>query len=140
MKNFGKLLIFIFGCTTAVYAQENKATLTIDVTNITEKKGTIYVELFSNEDNFLENAFSKKMISSFDEVGRIAFNDIPYGIYAVSIYHDVNDNGKMDASWLGMPKEPVGVSNNPGYGMPKWEETKFVIDNTSKEIKVRLKG
>ena len=35
------------------------------------------------------------------------------GTYAVAIYHDENGNAKFDKTWIGLPDEGYGVSNNP---------------------------
>lgn len=34
------------------------------------------------------------------------------GKYAVSVYIDLNGNGRLDKNMFGAPKEPYGVSNN----------------------------
>jgi len=38
--------------------------------------------------------------------------EIEPGTYAVLVAHDVNGNKKVDKNWLGVPIEPIGVSNN----------------------------
>jgi uncharacterized protein (DUF2141 family) len=38
--------------------------------------------------------------------------DVPPGVYAVAVHHDANANGKMDANFVGIPKEGYGVSND----------------------------
>lgn len=49
---------------------------------------------------------------------------IPYGRYAVVVYHDANSNGMLDKNGLGMPTETWGVSNNvrPFLRAPKFIE------------------
>ena len=132
------MIIFLFGSTSGVFAQENKVTLTISVTNITEEGGVIYADLFSSEDSFLEKSYRTEKITAFNKNGTIVFKNIPQGVYAVSIYHDINNNGKLDENWIGIPKEPVGMSNNPGFGIPKWKKTKFSITKEDKTISVEL--
>ncbi|MEM9649556.1 MAG: DUF2141 domain-containing protein, partial [Bacteroidota bacterium] len=59
------------------------------------------------------------------------------GDYAISVYHDENNNGKLD-KYLGFyPKEVYGCSNQArgNYGPPKWKDAKFTINqNTNKQI------
>ena len=69
----------------------------------------------------------------------VTFENIPSGIYAVSIFHDENDNGKMDTNFMGIPKEDYGCSNDASgfMGPPKWSDAKFELkDNTSITIKL----
>lgn len=35
------------------------------------------------------------------------------GNYAVALYHDENDNGHLDTTFIGLPSEGYGFSNNP---------------------------
>ncbi|MNT83012.1 hypothetical protein D3C72_2228260 [compost metagenome] len=50
------------------------------------------------------------------------------------VYHDENNNGKLDKNFIGMPKEPVACSNNAkGFmGPPKYEDAKFIITADTK--------
>ena len=46
---------------------------------------------------------------------------------------DINKNGELDTGFLGMPKEPVGLSNYDGKGIPgKFKKHKLSIDSDKK--------
>lgn len=45
------------------------------------------------------------------------FDSIAPGSYAVLAFQDVNGNGRLDHSWLGWAKEPVGFSNDAPLNM-----------------------
>lgn len=49
------------------------------------------------------------------------------GMYAVAVYHDENGNEKFDKTWIGLPDEGYGISNNPKIFMsaPAFNEAKF---------------
>jgi uncharacterized protein (DUF2141 family) len=66
--------------------------------------------------------------------------DLPHGTYAVSVYEDRNRNHRLDHNWLGIPREPVGVSNNPTarFGPPRFEESSFRLDAGSTTISIDL--
>ena len=46
--------------------------------------------------------------------------DLPPGRYAIAVFQDLNGNGKLDASFFGVPKEPYGFSRDVerGIGIP----------------------
>ena len=69
----------------------------------------------------------------------IIFENIPKGTYAVSIFHDENNNGKLDTNFFGIPNEDYGCSNNAkGFmGPPKWQDAKFKL-NTNKTLLITL--
>jgi uncharacterized protein (DUF2141 family) len=51
------------------------------------------------------------------------------GVYAVAAHHDANNNRRMDANFIGIPKEGYGVSNDarPRFSAPKFEEAKVAL-------------
>lgn len=65
---------------------------------------------------------------------------LPPGHYAVSLYLDENENRKLDQNWLGIPKEPVGVSGNPKspLGPPRFEDCVFAHGLASQSITITL--
>ena len=42
----------------------------------------------------------------------ITLHGISPGVYAVETFQDVNANGKMDTTWIGIPLEPFGFSQD----------------------------
>jgi uncharacterized protein (DUF2141 family) len=68
-------------------------------------------------------------------------NDVPFGDYAVAIFHDENGNGKMDKNLLGIPVEAYGFSNNQRvtFGPPQWEAVKFAVRSPIKDVSIEVK-
>ncbi|WP_455204834.1 DUF2141 domain-containing protein [Kaarinaea lacus] len=65
------------------------------------------------------------------------FKDLPYGKYAVSVFHDENANNILDRNPLGMPTEPFGLSNNARpslLGPPDFESAQFQFGAPSKRL------
>jgi len=58
----------------------------------------------------------------------VTFEAAP-GVYAVAVHHDANANGKMDANFVGIPKEGYGMSNDPRprFRAPTFAEARVVI-------------
>ena len=72
-------------------------------------------------------------------IAKVVFENIPDGEFAISLYHDENNNGKLDTGWFGIPKEGYGCSNDAkgNMGPPKYEDAKFQLtDNKSMVIKL----
>ncbi len=55
--------------------------------------------------------------------------EVPPGVYAVAVHHDANSNGKLDANFLGIPREGYGVSNDvrPRFRAPRFSEARVVV-------------
>jgi acyl-CoA reductase-like NAD-dependent aldehyde dehydrogenase/uncharacterized protein (DUF2141 family) len=62
------------------------------------------------------------------------------GTYAVSVYEDLNGNHKLDGNILGIPREPVGASNNPParMGPPRFHECSFRVGAVDQTITITL--
>jgi uncharacterized protein (DUF2141 family) len=67
------------------------------------------------------------------------FDDLPSGVYAVSLFHDENDNGRLDRL-AGIPTEGVGFSNNPRllFGPPRFTQARFTVTDRQMDEKVRV--
>ncbi|WP_081823723.1 aldehyde dehydrogenase family protein [Pseudacidobacterium ailaaui] len=62
------------------------------------------------------------------------------GTYAIALYEDLNGNHRLDRNWIGIPKEPVGVSKNPSthFGPPKFDDCSFLVTKQRMTIVIRL--
>ena len=57
----------------------------------------------------------------------VTLTGLPPGRYAIEAFQDFNSNGKMDSSWLGLPKEPYGFSRDakPFLSKPGFDAVAF---------------
>jgi uncharacterized protein (DUF2141 family) len=62
------------------------------------------------------------------------------GVYALAVFHDENDNLRVDRSWVGLPVEGYGFSNNPTglLGVPSHAEVAFRVGTGSTTLDIRL--
>lgn len=67
-------------------------------------------------------------------------DDVPSGEIAVLVYVDENENGFIDKNFIGIPKEPLGISNNyRPKGPPAFGRAKFtVIDGKTTSIDIEI--
>ncbi|HAX46854.1 MAG: DUF2141 domain-containing protein [Nitrospinaceae bacterium] len=74
------------------------------------------------------------------ETMEIQLEEIAFGTYAVTVLHDEDKDGKMTTGFLGMPKEAIGISNNPRsyFGAPAYEDALFKINQIEKTIAIAL--
>jgi uncharacterized protein (DUF2141 family) len=109
----------------------SQATLIIRVEGLSPQGGMLRLGLY-NEAAYPDD--SAKPIASADIVANanevvVTLDELPPGVYAVETFQDINNNGEMDRSWVGLPLEPFGFSRDarPLFAKPKFGAVKFDI-------------
>lgn len=120
-------------------AQES-CELHIKVENIKKVKGSILIAIYNHEDHFLSKEVMGEGKTVESDVIEFSFNGMEVGTYAISLFHDENDNGKLDSNFIGIPSEPYAFSNNAKgmFGPPSFEQCKFEIKEGAQEIVISL--
>lgn len=139
-------LVFLIGmlCPHA-HPQTGKLTaLTIDVRLTPEAHGELAYLIFDSSSGFPGDpgkAVRHEFVSIPAGAHELRINaELPPGTYAVSVYEDLNGNHKLDHNWLGIPREPVGVSNNPPsrMGPPRFNECAFRLAGAAHTVSITL--
>ena len=130
MKKLFLLWISVLGSIFMSHGQENVThTITVTISGMKSDKGAVYIALYNSEKDFLKKEFKGSIVQVTDLKATAFFKNIKKGIYAISVFHDANDNKKMDTKIFGIPKEPTGISNKAtGFmGPPKFKKAKFMV-------------
>ena len=89
-------MIFISGVLTSL--AQDKHTITIEFTGMESDKGSLFVALYNKETDFLKKPCRRKIVEIKNKKATAVFEGILPGVYAVSSFHDENDNKKMDTN------------------------------------------
>ncbi len=116
----------------------------VNVTGLDSDEGTARIAIVDNPDDFKND--DAKPLAGFAEkpsngAASCTFKEIPYGVYAIKVYHDSNDNGVLDKGAFGIPKEQYGFSNTPKSkkGKPAFDKAKFTLDASEITIPIEVK-
>lgn len=128
------LILFVLSVTPIEYNAQNSdsgQSIIVNVLNVKSNLGQVYIGLYNSEETFLKHLFKGQIVEIKENQCQVVFTNIPQGEYAISIYHDVNGNHKLDTNFLGVPKEAYAFSNNAkGFmGPPKWKDVKFKMES-----------
>ena len=123
-----------------VFSQTDCILVTIN--SIRSTKGVVRYALYNekNEYNSHTDIFKEGLVEVHGSTVRILIKGVPDGTYAISVLHDENNNGDLDMSAVGIPKEGFGFSNDAKvtFGPPKFESAKFVKKGeTAIRVKMR---
>lgn len=118
--------------------------LRITATNVRNDDGSIVVLVYDSADRWLSERWrSRKLVAvashRVDDTVTLEF-DLPPGQYAFSVFQDSDDNSRLARNFLGMPREPAGLSNNlrPRLGPPRYRDAVFTLGDQPLEQRIRL--
>ncbi len=136
-----KLLFCLMLLIIVVPVIAQTGSIVVNISGIKNNKGVIQIGLYNSEASFpiyeknFKGVFSKANTSGVKHT----FTDIPVGTYAIAVWHDENEDKKMNRNIFGAPKESYGFSNNiyGTFGPPKFEKVSFKVE-AENEIKIQI--
>lgn len=138
-----KILLFFLSGPFFLIGETGNGTLTVRISDLESNEGCLRLAVY-DRGNFLvkdQEVYTKMFY--LEKAGQnlvVEVRDLTFGDYAVAIFHDINDNGKLDTNFLGIPTEPYAFSNNPGvkWRSPSYEETRFEFSKDQQVIEVTM--
>jgi len=137
MKLFPFLLLFFYGLEFVgqSFDKTSQGSLIVNVSNIRNKKGNIYLFLYNYKNQYPKTPFNFYKVDKDSIVnGSLQFK-IPlklfYGSYALTLIDDENSNDALDKK-MGIPVEGYGFSNNEKPSLvflPSYNELLVVLDS-----------
>lgn len=116
--------------------------LTVTVNGAKSNNGYIVATIFNSESSFLKRPEALASFRIKASQGNLGFSvkNLPPGKYAVSAFHDQNDNGKLDTDPTGQPTEVYGFSNDARgtAGPPQFADAAFELGDQAKTISIKL--
>ena len=106
--------------------------------------GRINLGLFNDSSNWLtpDDIPFIRVVPTLGHVDTltIAIEDVPVGIWAISLYHDLDENNQLERGMLGLPAEPWGMSNNAigTMGPATFEQASFEVRSPETRVEIGL--
>lgn len=132
-------LIFLLSISQLFAQQQSKNLIELSFTNQKFAKGKFFLAVYDNENSFgtPEKAVFLKTYSA--KIPFLESFELESGNYAIAVFQDINNNGKLDKNWVGIPTEPYGFSNDPviRFGPPSFNDCLLKLSGQSK-INIKL--
>lgn len=129
--------------TLLLQAEVAHYTLTVKTDGLKNSQGEVQFSLYNKDgsipDKKLNQYFKTQRVEIRDKNAQVTFKDLPKGKYAVNIFHDENNNHKIDKGMI-MPTEGVGLSNYKTINfinLPDFIKASFSL-NHDQEIKIKV--
>lgn len=116
-------------------------TIAVQMTNFDNDLGTVRVGLYTSEATWLEKEARTLVAEIKGQEANVRFTNVPDGTYAVSCFHDEDNDGVFDMFLNFLPREDYGCSNGAvgRFGPPKWQDAKFEVSNgTIRRLTINL--
>ena len=136
--------ILILTYTLSSHAENGNGELMLKITGLKNEQGQVVANLFCEGMDVMqiENSCRRLQSTINGKQAELVFHNLPYGTYAVSLFHDENNNGTLDHNFLHLPAEALGFSN--GFklslfsGLPSFEKLQFTMEQQAMEIDIEL--
>ena len=132
-------LIFLLSISQLFAQQQSKNLIELSFTNQKSATGKIFLAIYDNEKSFgtPENAYLTETFQAKNPF--LASIELKDGNYAIAVFQDINNNGKLDKNWVGIPLEPYGFSNDPviRFGPPSFNDCLLKLSGQTK-INIKL--
>jgi uncharacterized protein (DUF2141 family) len=126
----------------ALGAAGGGASIDVAVTNVTVAKGRIHVDICPEKQFMTSDCPYIGEAPAVIGTTIVVVRDVPPGRYAAQGFHDRNSDGHLNRGLFGIPKEPIGVSNDAPIRMapPKFADAAFEHGATPQHISFRLRS
>jgi uncharacterized protein (DUF2141 family) len=144
MKHVLRQAVLLMLMVPILPAQEMPETgsLRVIVSGLRSNDGEIQIGLFNSAASYKgkSDRFRGSILPIADHRAEWLIEGIPFGEYAIKLFHDEDRDGKMDKNFIGIPSERFGFSNNPkiSLGPPGFDKTKFLFDSKEMTIVIEL--
>lgn len=109
----------------------------LDIRGIRQAQGKVYIAAFRKHDPFpsMEGTYRNLVVNARTHSTE-AILEIPHNTYSIAVFHDANNNGKMDKNFFGVPTELYGFSNNARatFSAPAFEDAAFELKDEKKLV------
>jgi len=132
MYNFKKPLTIISLLSLSAINIATAAEIAFSIDGVKNNNGKLLVALFKGETGHQSGKPAQyNAVAAKQGKVVVSFKEIKQGEYAIQVFHDENDNGKLETNLVGMPTEGYGFSNNaqPNFGPAKYSDMKFAVSN-----------
>jgi|SRR2546423_8945403 len=119
------VMLFAAGSSQA----DSDATLTVMVQKVSSHGGDLRLAVYDRGhwDDDDAPPIKDEVVPADAPETTVTFQGLKPGIYGLKMFQDFNRNGKFDFTWLGLPAEKYGFSNDARamFGEPSFDSAKF---------------
>jgi len=104
--------------------------VSVDVHNVRPQQGQLFLAAYGSAETYSKKPVASARVPAGNTITRVQLCGLLGNELAVTLYQDVDGDGKMGKNMLGLPTEPWGSTGKPGMFGPSWETGKVTLDGS----------
>jgi uncharacterized protein (DUF2141 family) len=114
-------------------AEDLTGIVMVEISGLKGATGSVFISVYDSDSTWLsdETVMNQKVVIAESLDGDLVRTELhlPLGEYALSAFYDKDDDGELDTNFVGMPKEPIAMSNNAvaKFGPPDYSDAVFSL-------------
>ena len=130
------LATLLLALASAAFTARAEACIDVVVDNVRPQQGFLMVAAFGSAQSFGKTPMAQLRLPAGDAQMRFQFCNLAGSEVALTLFQDLDGDGKMGRNLLGVPSEPWGTSGTPGTFGPSWDTARVALDG--KPVSVKL--
>lgn len=113
----------------------------IEVNGVPSSTGTVRADICTNGTFLKGDCPYSGFAPAVEGETTVTIDNVPPGVYAVQLFHDRKNTGRLARGAFGVPKESIGFSNDAPLGLhgPKFSRAAFTHGEDPQTITVTLR-
>jgi len=116
--------------------------LHLTIENLGSTTAPVLIGLYGADNEFLndKDTLRKYKFVPDGDVLKASITDLQYGTYAMALFQDMDNDGKIERNFIGIPKDPYGFSNNarPAFKAPSFEDCCFDYSENENTVEISM--
>lgn len=117
-------------------AAQGAGCATVEVQNVRPAKGHLMVAAFASAEDFGRKPLATQRLPAGEATMRFTLCGLAGSVVALTLYQDLDSDGKMARNLLGIPSEPWGSSGTAGATGPSWDGARVPLDGSTIVVKL----
>jgi uncharacterized protein (DUF2141 family) len=130
-------VLALLGSAAPALAQEPGAVI-VHVENVRSSEGHVRVELCTQGAFLTDDCAVAGSAPAQRGETVVTLTDVPAGVYAVQVFHDANDDRKVNRGLFGIPTEDIGFSREAPLGLHGPQFIKAAFSHAADEQVITL--
>lgn len=122
-------------------ATARAALVEVEVTGVNDNRGHIHVDICTQGTFLKDSCPYSGDADAIPGATVVTVAGVPPGEYAVQAFHDETGEGVIHQNVLGIPREPIGFSNDAPLHLrgPRFSDAAFVVNRDVERITLKLR-